>query len=82
MTILSTLIIGLFAGLVAKLITPGRDPKGFLITIVLGVAGAFLATWLGQGLGWYAPGETAGFFGAIVGSVIILAIWRALRRAG
>jgi uncharacterized membrane protein YeaQ/YmgE (transglycosylase-associated protein family) len=82
MTILGTLIIGFFAGLIAKLITPGHDPKGFLITIVLGVVGAFLATWLGQALGWYAPGETAGFFGAIVGSVIILVLWRMLRRTG
>jgi uncharacterized membrane protein YeaQ/YmgE (transglycosylase-associated protein family) len=80
MTILGTLIIGLFAGLIAKLLMPGRDPKGFFITIVLGIGGAFLATWLGQKLGWYMPGETAGFFGAVVGSIIILVIYRLLRR--
>ncbi|HEY4136220.1 MAG TPA: GlsB/YeaQ/YmgE family stress response membrane protein [Alphaproteobacteria bacterium] len=82
MTILGTLIIGLLAGFVAKLLMPGRDPKGFIITIVLGVVGAFVATWLGQGLGWYAPGETAGFFGAVVGSVIILAIYRMVAGRG
>ena len=80
MSILGTLIIGLFAGLIAKLITPGRDPKGFFITILLGVGGAFLATWLGQELGWYREGETAGFLGAIVGSVILLLLWRIVRR--
>ena len=76
MSILGTLIIGLLAGIVAKLIMPGRDPGGFIITMVLGVIGAFLATWLGQHLGWYAPGESAGFLGAVVGSIIILAIYR------
>ena len=76
MSIVGTLIIGFLAGLVAKLLMPGRDPAGFIITIVLGVGGAFLATWLGQELGWYRPGQTAGFLGAVVGAVIILAIYR------
>lgn len=76
MSIIGTLIIGFLAGLVAKLLMPGRDPKGFIVTIVLGVVGAFLATWLGQQLGWYDEGETAGFLGAVVGSIIILAIYR------
>jgi uncharacterized membrane protein YeaQ/YmgE (transglycosylase-associated protein family) len=76
MAILGTIIIGFFAGLIAKFLMPGRDPKGFLITIVLGIGGAFLFTWLGQGLGWYAPGQTAGFFGAVVGAIIILVIYR------
>lgn len=76
MSIIGTLIIGFLAGLVAKLLMPGRDPKGFIVTIVLGVVGAFLATWLGQQLGWYNEGETAGFLGAVVGSIIILAIYR------
>lgn len=57
MSIIGTLIIGFLAGLVAKLLMPGRDPKGFIVTIVLGVVGAFLATWLGQQLGWYNEGE-------------------------
>ena len=76
MSIVGTLIVGFLAGLVAKLLMPGRDPAGFIITIVLGVGGAFLATWLGQELGWYRPGQTAGFLGAIVGAIIILAIYR------
>jgi len=77
MSIIGTLVIGFLAGFVAKLLMPGRDPKGFIITIVLGVVGAFLATWLGRELGWYQAGETAGFLGAVVGSVIILAIYHA-----
>lgn len=76
MTILGTLLLGFLAGLVAKFLMPGRDPQGFIITIVLGIVGAFVATWLGQGLGWYAEGEAAGFVGAVIGSVIVLVIYR------
>lgn len=76
LAIVGTLIIGFFAGLIAKFLMPGRDPKGFFVTIVLGIGGAFLFTWLGQQLGWYAPGQTAGFFGAVVGAIIILVIYR------
>ncbi len=76
LAIVGTIIIGFFAGLIAKFLMPGRDPKGFLITIVLGIGGAFLFTWIGQGLGWYAPGQTAGFFGAVVGAIIILVLYR------
>lgn len=76
MSIIWTLIIGLVAGAVAKLLMPGRDPGGFIITMLLGVAGAFLATWLGQAVGWYQAGEGAGFIGAVVGAVIILIIYR------
>jgi len=78
--ILGTIIIGFFAGLIAKFLTPGRDPGGFLITIALGIGGAFFATWIGQTLGWYASGQTAGFLGAIVGAILILVIYRLLRR--
>ena len=80
MSSLWTLIIGLVAGAVAKLLMPGRDIGGFFITMALGVLGAFVATWLGQVLGWYAQGESAGFFGAVVGSIIILALYRLLIR--
>ena len=80
MSILWTLIIGLLAGAVAKLLMPGRDLGGFFITMALGVFGAFLATWLGQVLGWYASGEHAGFVGAVVGAIIILAIYRVVVR--
>ncbi|HEX6114819.1 MAG TPA: GlsB/YeaQ/YmgE family stress response membrane protein [Geminicoccaceae bacterium] len=76
MSIILTLIIGLVAGAVAKLLMPGRDPGGFIITMLLGVAGAFLATWLGQAIGWYGPDEGARFIGAVVGAVILLVIYR------
>lgn len=76
MGILWTIIIGFVAGILAKLIMPGRnEPSGFVLTTILGIVGAFLATYLGQALGWYRPDEGAGFIGAIVGAIIILAIW-------
>jgi uncharacterized membrane protein YeaQ/YmgE (transglycosylase-associated protein family) len=78
--IIGTIIIGLLAGIVAKLLMPGRDPGGFIITTLLGVAGAFVATWLGQAVGWYEQGQAAGFIGAVVGAIIILTIYRLIRR--
>jgi uncharacterized membrane protein YeaQ/YmgE (transglycosylase-associated protein family) len=81
MGILWTIIIGFVAGLIAKFIVPGnREPSGFILTTILGIVGAFLATFLGQSLGWYQPGEGAGLIGAIVGAVIILVVWAALAR--
>lgn len=76
MGIIGTILIGLFAGIIAKLLMPGRDPGGFIITILLGIAGSFVATWLGQAVGWYEAGEGAGFIGAVVGAVIILFAYR------
>jgi uncharacterized membrane protein YeaQ/YmgE (transglycosylase-associated protein family) len=76
MHIIGVIVIGFVAGLVAKLLMPGRDPGGFIITILLGIAGAFVATYLGQAVGWYRADEGAGFIGAIVGSIIVLAIYR------
>lgn len=70
------IIIGGIAGAVAKLLMPGKDPGGCLVTILLGIAGAFVAGWLGQAVGWYERGEGAGFIAAIVGAFIILAIYR------
>lgn len=70
------IVIGLIAGAIAKAITPGRDPGGCLITIVLGIGGAVLAGFLGQQLGWYRAGEGAGFLAAIVGAVALLLVWR------
>ena len=70
------IIIGLIVGLIAKFIMPGRDPGGFIVTTLLGIAGALVATWLGRSLGWYSPGQGAGFIGAIVGSVIVLFAYR------
>jgi len=70
------IIIGFLAGVVAKWFVPG--PHGFIVTTLLGIVGAIVATWLGQHIGWYGPGQGAGFIGAIVGAVIILAIYRSL----
>jgi uncharacterized membrane protein YeaQ/YmgE (transglycosylase-associated protein family) len=76
--ILWTIIIGFVAGVIAKLITPGtNEPSGFVLTTILGILGAFVASWLGQALGWYQQGEGAGLIGAVVGAVIILLIWGA-----
>ena len=81
MGILWTILIGFVAGLIAKFIVPGnREPSGFILTTILGVVGAFLATFLGQALGWYQPGEGAGLIGAVVGAVIVLLVWAALSR--
>lgn len=73
---LTWVVIGLLAGAIAKAITPGRDPAGCIVTIVVGIAGAVLAGFLGQQLGWYGPGEGAGFLAAIVGAVLILIVYR------
>lgn len=78
MSILWTIIIGLIVGAVAKLIMPGRDPGGFIITTLLGIVGAVVASYLGQAVGWYRAGEGAGFIGAVVGAIIVLAIYRAV----
>ena len=76
MGIIWTIIIGFVAGIVAKFIMPGNnEPSGYVLTTILGIVGAFLATYLGQALGWYGAGEGAGFIGAIVGAIIVLAIW-------
>jgi uncharacterized membrane protein YeaQ/YmgE (transglycosylase-associated protein family) len=76
MHIIGTLIIGLLVGLVAKLLMPGRDPGGFIITALLGIAGAFVAKWIGQSLGWYAPEDTAGFFASVIGAMLLLFLYR------
>ncbi len=81
MTIIWTIIIGFIAGIIAKLITPGRnEPSGFILTTILGIIGAFVATWLGQAIGWYRADESAGLIGAIVGAIIVLVIWSAFQR--
>lgn len=79
MSILGVIIIGLLAGIAAKLLMPGRDPGGFIVTTLLGIVGAFVATWLGQASGWYQPGEAAGFLGAVVGAVLLLILHRLIR---
>ncbi len=75
MHIIATIIIGFLVGLVAKILMPGRDPRGFIITTLLGIVGAVVATYLGRALGWYGPGESAGFIGAVIGAIILLAIY-------
>ena len=74
------ILIGLVAGAIAKAIMPGRDPGGCIVTIVIGIAGALLAGFLGQSLGWYDQGEGAGFLAAIVGAILILFIYRLVAR--
>ncbi len=78
--LIGTIIIGFLAGVVAKLLTPGRDPGGFIVTTILGIIGAFVATYLGQAVGWYRADEAAGFIGAVVGAIIVLAIYHFIQR--
>lgn len=79
MGILWTILIGFIAGVLAKLITPGdNEPSGFILTTLLGIVGAFVASYLGQALGWYSAGEGAGLIGATVGAIIVLLIWGAI----
>lgn len=81
MGIIWTILIGFVAGLIAKFVTPGsNEPSGFVLTTILGVVGAFVATWIGQALGWYRAGEGAGLIGAVVGAVIVLLFWGAMTR--
>ena len=76
MAILSTILVGLIVGAIAKLLMPGKDPGGFIVTILLGIAGALIASYLGQALGWYAPGQPAGWIMSIVGAMILLLLYR------
>ncbi len=77
MGILWTILIGFIAGVLAKFVTPGdkHEPQGFILTTVLGIVGAFVATYLGQALGWYQEGQGAGLIGATVGAILILLVW-------
>ena len=70
------LLIGLIAGAIAKLLMPGRDPGGCIVTILIGIAGAVLAGFIGQSVGWYQAGQGAGFIAAIVGALVILFVYR------
>jgi len=78
MWIIWAIIIGLIVGAVAKLIMPGRDPGGIIVTALLGIGGSLLATWIGQAVGWYGPDQGAGFIASVVGAIIVLAIYRAV----
>jgi uncharacterized membrane protein YeaQ/YmgE (transglycosylase-associated protein family) len=79
--IIGWIIFGLIVGVVAKLLMPGKDPGGFIITILIGIAGAVLAGYLGQALGLYGPGEAAGFIMSVIGAVLLLLLYRMLRPA-
>jgi uncharacterized membrane protein YeaQ/YmgE (transglycosylase-associated protein family) len=81
MHILWIIFIGFVVGLIAKLLTPGRDPSGFFVTTIIGIAGAFLATYGGHALGIYRAGEPAGFIGAVVGAIIVLLIYHRIARS-
>lgn len=76
MHVIGTLIIGLVVGIVAKLLMPGRDPGGFIITALLGIAGAFVAKWIGVRMGWYAPEDSVGFFASVIGAMVLLLLYR------
>jgi uncharacterized membrane protein YeaQ/YmgE (transglycosylase-associated protein family) len=74
--IIMTILIGLVVGIIAKFLMPGKDPGGFIITAILGIVGSVVATWIGKALGWYQPGETAGWIGSVIGAIILLIIYR------
>ena len=80
MQIITMLVIGLIVGIVAKFLMPGKDPGGFIITMLLGIAGSFLAHYIGSAAGWYTEGEPAGFIASVVGAIILLLIYRMLFR--
>jgi uncharacterized membrane protein YeaQ/YmgE (transglycosylase-associated protein family) len=80
MHLIWTILIGFIAGLVAKMLMPGRDPSGFIITTLLGIGGSLAATYLGQALGWYHSGESAGFIGAVVGAILLLVAYRVISK--
>ena len=79
MSIIWAIIIGFIVGIVAKFLMPGRDPGGFIVTTLLGIVGALLATFLGQAMGIYAAGQSAGFIGAVIGAIIVLANYHMVR---
>ena len=75
-SLIYTILIGLVIGVIAKFLTPGRDPGGCIITILLGIAGSFLAAFLGRAMGWYQEGQPAGFIFSVIGAMILLLIYR------
>ncbi|WP_395058753.1 GlsB/YeaQ/YmgE family stress response membrane protein [Polaromonas sp.] len=78
MGILWTILIGFVVGIVAKFLMPGRDPAGFIITVLIGIVGSVIATYLGRFLGFYQVGESAGFIAAVLGAIILLFVYRAV----
>ena len=80
MGILSWILFGLVVGIIAKLLMPGRDPGGFIVTILLGIAGALLGGFVGQAMGLYGPGESAGWIMSILGAIVLLVLYRMMAR--
>lgn len=80
MSIIATLFIGLIAGFVARILKPGDDSMGWIMTAILGVAGSFLANYAGAALGWYAPGQAAGFLASVVGAVVLLVVYGLVKK--
>jgi uncharacterized membrane protein YeaQ/YmgE (transglycosylase-associated protein family) len=79
MHILWIIIIGFVAGIIARMLAPGpNNPAGFILTTVLGIAGAFVATFIGQAIGWYGPDQGAGLIGAVIGALVVLFVWHRL----
>ena len=80
MHFLITIIVGFIVGFIAKLLTPGREPGGFIITTLIGIGGALLAEWIGRAVGWYGPDQSAGFFASIIGAVILLCLYHLFKK--
>ena len=80
MHLIWTIILGLIVGAVAKLLMPGRDPGGWTITLLLGLLGSFIGTFLGRAVGWYHEGQSAGFIASVLGAIILLAIYRLVKK--
>jgi uncharacterized membrane protein YeaQ/YmgE (transglycosylase-associated protein family) len=80
MQILWVIVIGLIAGALARFIVPGTEPGGFIVSIILGIVGALVATYLGKAIGWYKPGVSAGFVGATLGAIVVLVVYHLIRR--
>jgi uncharacterized membrane protein YeaQ/YmgE (transglycosylase-associated protein family) len=78
--VIGWIIFGLIVGVIAKLLMPGRDPGGFIVTILLGIAGALLGGWLGRAMGFYRPGEAAGYIVSILGAIVILFLYRVIAK--
>ena len=74
------ILIGLVVGALAKFIMPGKDPGGFIVTILLGIAGSLIATWLGRAIGWYQEGQSAGFIMSLIGAILLLAVYHVVRK--
>ena len=80
MSVLWTLVVGLFVGIIAKLLHPGRENMGFIMTVLLGIGGSFVAGFVGKALGWYQPDETAGFIASVIGAIVLLVVYGRLRK--